>query len=224
LHAADLIGSDRHLCFVLQYTGVAYFLAACLTTFFAVNVASMLRNAAGREGIVEAEVELPRTLAFTLVVLGTGAFFLLSILYVVLVGVGWGDYVAGGLLQLMFPFDLWVQLGGIVMTVIGYGLFLWSVLARGRYATSWEMRRDQKLVTWGPYRYVRHPSYLAYFILFTGLFFLLLSLLALIPLAAVPGYVHISKVEDRMLRRRFGEAAREYQRVTGGFMPRRRRE
>lgn len=71
---------------------------------------------------------------------------------------------------------------------------------------------------------MRHPSYLAYFILFTGLFLLLLSLVALVPFVAVPGYVRITVMEDEMLRKRFGEAAFEYQSATGRFLPKRRRQ
>ena len=105
------------------------------------------------------------------------------------------------------------------MTAFGYFLYIWSVLARGQYATSWAMPEDQKLVTWGPYRYVRHPSYLAYFILFIGLFLILLNLIALVPLIAVPGYVHIATVEEELLIRRFGEEYIAYRDATGKIFP-----
>jgi len=147
-----------------------------------------------------------------------------STLYIFFVTAGLEMTIRNTSIQLMFTFDSWVQLTGIATTASGYALFLWSVLARGKYATSWEMPGDQKLVTWGPYRYVRHPSYLAYFIMFAGLFLLLLNLVALVPLVAIPGYVGVTTVEDEMLRRRFGEAAVEYQRVTGRFLPKRRRQ
>lgn len=105
------------------------------------------------------------------------------------------------------------------MTAFGYFLFTWSVLARGRYATSWKIPEDQRLVTWGPYRYVRHPSYLAYFILFTGLLLTLLNLVALVPFIAVPGYLRIATVEEELLVKRFGDAYLEYQHKTGKFFP-----
>jgi protein-S-isoprenylcysteine O-methyltransferase Ste14 len=209
---------------MLQGATVAGFLAVCLTGFFTVNMYNMVRKASARgRGTAKAEIELSYGLTFTLAALGTGAFFLLSILYIGLVIAGVEHFVAEGPLRLGFPFDSWAQLSGMIVSVIGYAVFLWSVLARGKYATSWEMPSEQKLVTWGPYRYVRHPSYLAYFLLFTGLLLLLLNLLALVPFVAVPGYVHITDIEDEMLRRRFGDAAREYQRVTGRFVPRKRR-
>ena len=210
---------------MLAGTAIAGFLLACLTVFFAVNVYSWLKAGKDRKNAkYEAEVELPHNLALALAALGTGVLFIESVLYVLLVTAGLEMTIRNSPIQLMFPFDSWVQLTGIATTALGYAVFLWSVLARGKYATSWEMPGDQKLVTWGPYRYVRHPSYLAYFIMFAGLFLLLLNLVALVPLVAIPGYVGVTTVEDEMLRRRFGETAVEYQSVTGRFLPKRRRQ
>jgi protein-S-isoprenylcysteine O-methyltransferase Ste14 len=105
----------------------------------------------------------------------------------------------------------------MLLTAFGYFLFVWSVLARGRYATSWDMSEDHKLVTWGPYRYVRHPSYAAYFILFAGLFLMLVNLIAVIPFIAIPGYVQITNIEEELLAKRFGDEYAHYQRITGKF-------
>ncbi len=201
----------------------AGFLSACLTIFFAVNGYNWLKaRKSWKEAKFQAEAELPFNLALGLAALGTGVFFLESVLYVFLVTAGLEVTVRDTSIQLMFAFDSWVQLTGIGVTAFGYALFLWSVVARGKYATSWEMPGDQKLVIWGPYGYVRHPSYLAYFFMFAGLFLLLLNLAALVPLIAVPGYVSVTTVEDEMLRKRFGETAVEYQNITGRFLPRRR--
>ena len=81
------------------------------------------------------------------------------------------------------------------------------------------MQEDHKLVTSGPYRYVRHPSYLAYFIMFFGLFLLLLSLIALVPLIAIPGYARLTTHEEELLVKRFGDAYVKYHKRTGRFLP-----
>ena len=205
---------------------VAVFLTVCISIFITVNLGSMRKSRAGTEAgyPVKAEADGPNALILASVALGTGIFFLESILYAVLLFSGLGTLLADSPLQLRFVGDAWLQVAGMAVTASGYGLFLWSVLARGRYATSWEMPQDQKLVTWGPYRYVRHPSYLAYFILFAGLFLLVLNLIALLPLVAVPGYVAITAAEEAMLTKRFGAAYREYERVTGRFLPKRRKD
>ena len=203
---------------------IAVFLASCLLGFWSANLYNLKRHSASKKGVkYKAEVERPKGLIFALSALGTVIFFLESFFYVLLVFAGLQTTLHDSFLQLRVPFDSWVQLLGIFLTAFGYFLFVWSVLARGRYATSWEMSEDQRLVTWGPYRYVRHPSYLAYFILFTGLFLSLLSLVALVPFVAVPGYLRIASVEEELLVKRFGEAYLEYQHATGKFFPKRKK-
>jgi protein-S-isoprenylcysteine O-methyltransferase len=106
---------------------------------------------------------------------------------------------------------------------IGFFLFSWSVIVRGRYAISWKMPEDHVLVTWGPYGFVRHPSYLSYFIMFIGLFLLWMNLFAAIPLIAIPGYVRITDKEEEMLVERFGELYLQYQKRVNKFFPRLKR-
>lgn len=203
---------------------IAVFLTLCLLSFWSANLYNLKRYSARRKRVkYEAEVERPKGLVFTLSALGTIIFFLGTSIYILLVFLGLQTTLRNSFLQLQFPFDSWVQLTGILMTTFGYFLFIWSVLARGRYATSWEMPEDQRLVMWGPYRHVRHPSYLAYFVLFIGLLLTLLSLIALVPFIAVPGYLRIASVEEELLVKRFGEAYLEYQRTTGKFFPKRKK-
>jgi len=111
------------------------------------------------------------------------------------------------------------QIVGLVLTGAGYFLFIWSVIARARYAVSWAMTENHRLVTWGPYRYVRHLSYLGYFLMFLGLFFTWPNFLTLFPLIAIPGYVRVTVEEERFLLLRFGDQFLEYQRRTGRFIP-----
>lgn len=208
---------------MLPDLAIAVFLAFCLTIFFGINLYNLKKSSASKKGIkYKAEVERPSGLIFVLAALGTVNFFLEPALYIILVFTGLHAVISNSFLQLQFSFDLWVQLAGILVTAFGYALFVWSVLARGRYATSWEMPENQKLVTWGPYSCVRHPSYLAYFILFIGLFLTLLNLMAAIPFIAIPGYIRIATIEEELLTKRFGEAYLEYQRTTGKFFPKRK--
>ena len=82
-------------------------------------------------------------------------------------------------------------------------------------------KKDQTLVTTGPYRWVRHPMYtsifvwaLAYFLMsanwFIGATWLGLGLLA----------VRVAEAEEVALTEKFGEAYRVYIRRTGRFLPR----
>lgn len=204
---------------------IACFLSTCLGAFFAINLFNIVRTRQSRHGKtieVYAEVRRPGGFLVALTAFGTLFFFLVSIAYPFLVVTGLSRLIEHIPLQLRYPHDTWIQATGILLETGGYILFLWSVLERGRYATSWEMRKDHKLVTSGPYRYVRHPSYLAYFIMFFGLFFLLLSLIALVPLIAIPGYVRLTTYEEQLLVARFGDDYVEYQKRTGRFLPKRR--
>jgi protein-S-isoprenylcysteine O-methyltransferase Ste14 len=151
--------------------------------------------------------------------LGTFAYALEVLIYEFLVFSGNNSVLSNLPLQLQFLSVFFLQLVGVVLTSIGYFLFMWSVIARGRYSVSWEMPEDQKLVTWGPYRYVRHPSYLGYFLLFIGFFLLLPNLLTLFPFCAIPSYYKITFHEEKLLARRFGHAFIEYQKKTGRLFP-----
>jgi len=112
-----------------------------------------------------------------------------------------------------------LEFGGLLVMVLGYAIFLWSVNARGRYATSWQMPVDHKLVDWVPCRYVRHQSYLGYFLMFIGFLLLWNNALALIPLIAIPGYMVIIFHEEEILVARFREEYVKYQENAGRFLP-----
>ena len=207
---------------MLSQIHIAWFLTTWLVVFFSLNLFNFLRTSSERvlRKDAHAEVERPSGFLSVLAAFGTLFFFLESLAYPFLVATGLHQIVEGFPLQIRFEHVVWIQVVGVLLESFGYTLFLWSVLERGRYATSWEMREDHKLVTWGPYRYMRHPSYLGYFLMFFGLFFVLLNLLALIPLIAIPGYIGLTFHEERLLTTRFGDAYREYQKKTGRLLPR----
>ena len=204
---------------------VAVLLAMCLAVFYSANLYNLLKFRRRKKGVkYKAEVKVPHEPALALATLGTFALFSESAAYSILVFLGKQEIWTDSWLQLHFLYDSWVQAVGISLTVFGPFLFIWSVLARGRYSTAWEMPENHRLVKCGPYRYVRHPSYLAYFILFTGLFLTLLNIVAIIPLLAIPGYVRITAIEEELLARRFGDAYKQYQQETGKFWPKRKRQ
>jgi len=150
-------------------------------------------------------------------------FWLDSLLFPFIAFTGFLPFLNGFPLRIIFRYDSIVQVVGLTLLTGGYALFMWSVVARGRYAVSWDMRENHKLVTWGPYRFVRHPSYLAYFLMFPGLLLSWLNLLAVPSLIAVPGYYYVVGNEEKILVERFGDEYRSYQEKTGRFFPRLRR-
>jgi len=198
---------------------VAFVLLVCFVCFASVNLHNILVAHSRKEGAKSvAEVESPRGFVVGVAALGTGVYFVEAFFFQLLVfsdnsSVLWS-------LPLQLPSSVDLQLIGVVLTVIGYLLFIWSVRARGRYSVSWAMPEDQKLVTWGPYRYVRNPSYLGYFLMFFGLFLVWSSVFAVFQFVAIPGYYRVAVQEERLLEKRFGEGYVEYRKKTGRFVPR----
>ena len=202
-------------------TAIATFLLTCLACFFSFNLYNILIVHKRRgEAKVYAEVERPSSFAVNPAGVGTIVYFLEVLLYLFLVFTGSISVLYTFPFSIQFLFTFYMQIAGLVLTFVGYFLFVWSVAARGIYAVSWEMSEKQKLVTWGPYRYVRHPSYLGYFLMFFSLFFLWPNLLMLFPIAAVPGYYYVTIEEERLLTQRFGDEYLKYQKKTGRFIPR----
>jgi protein-S-isoprenylcysteine O-methyltransferase Ste14 len=168
-------------------------------------------------GTTKPEVVEPHGFTVGLAAPGTGVFFLESVVYIVF-------GVLGDRISLWAAFDLAVhsdllEVVGASVMVAGYAIFIWSVLARGQYATSWEMPEKQRLVDWGPYGHVRHPSYLGYFLMFAGFFIISHNLLAIVPFIAIPGYLRVAFQEEEMLLKRFGEEYRKYVPETKRLIP-----
>lgn len=200
---------------------VAVFLLFWLGCFFSVNLHNIVKRQKLRSGEkVCAEVERPLGSTIGLAAVGTLVYFaeVFSYLFLVFTGLIFGLCDFPFLFQSLFVF--YIQIPGLILTSVGYFIFIWSVAVRGKYAVSWAMPKNQRLVTWGPYRYVRHPSYLGYFLMFFGFFFLWPNLFTLFPLVAIPGYFRVTFEEERLLVRRFGDEYVEYQRKTGRFIPR----
>jgi protein-S-isoprenylcysteine O-methyltransferase Ste14 len=198
---------------------VALVLLVCFACLALVNLHNILVTHRRVDRVKSvAEVESPSGLAASVAVLGTGIYFAEALVFQVFVFSGVSSVLFG--LPLQLPSVVCLQFVGMILTVAGYSLFIWSVWARGRYSVSWAMPVDQKLVTWGPYRSVRHPSYSGYFLMFIGFFLVWSSVFSVLPLFAILGYYRVSVVEEEFLVKRFGDVYREYQGRTGRFVPR----
>jgi protein-S-isoprenylcysteine O-methyltransferase Ste14 len=122
-----------------------------------------------------------------------------------------------------FPLPNWLRWLGAGLAVVGTALLLGTHRALGdNFFGGLKVRRGHELVTHGPYRWVQHPMYVAFFVLGVG--YLLLSANWLIGLPWLVGTVLVSayrlRREESMMRERFGEEYQAYQRRTGRFLPR----
>ncbi len=201
---------------------MATYLFVCLMFFSAVNLQNILsgKRPRRRDGRTSKRAEPSPSAPAFLAASGTGTYFIEALIYSLVALTGSVPSLDIPALSLDFMVELNVQILGLTLTGAGYVLSIWSVIARGKYAVSWDMPDDQRLVTWGPYQWIRHPSYLGYFLMFFGFVLLWPNLLGLVPLLAIPGYVHVTFDEEKLLIIRFGEEYLKYQRETGRFIPR----
>jgi protein-S-isoprenylcysteine O-methyltransferase Ste14 len=102
-------------------------------------------------------------------------------------------------------------------------LLAWVLRTLGKnFSTTLTVTDEQTLVTAGPYRFVRHPMYTTFALLWLG--FALLAQSWVVALAAAVGYGVVvalrTPAEERMLSERFGDEYRAYMRRTGRYLPR----
>ncbi len=83
------------------------------------------------------------------------------------------------------------------------------------------MSTDQPVIDRGPYRWVRHPSYTAGFLIFLGIGTALGNWLSVIVLFAVTSFVYSRRVkaEEKALLDTIGEPYRLYMSRTKRFIP-----
>lgn len=194
---------------------VAAFLTLSLTLVLVRAIYEFRKSHRGKRAASE-DVELGAN--DPLVVLGAVfvvvGFYFEMVLYAVLVLVGFQQVLVGSFAQLRFPFDSLVQALGMSLIVLGY-----LIVFLGLRAIEYD-----RLVTSGPYRYVRHPQYVGYFFVFAGFFLLLLNLIALIPLLAILGEVRMANIEEEFLTEKFDGSYVDYRKATGKFFPKIRHE
>jgi protein-S-isoprenylcysteine O-methyltransferase Ste14 len=115
-----------------------------------------------------------------------------------------------------------IHIVGVVLLVLGQGLFTWAMAANRFFSTSVriQMDRDHIVASDGPYRYVRHPGYVGYIVFSVAMPLILGSLWALIPVV-VTAYLLIVRtaLEDSTLQEEL-KGYKEYaQRVRYRLLP-----
>jgi protein-S-isoprenylcysteine O-methyltransferase Ste14 len=102
---------------------------------------------------------------------------------------------------------------GLVVMWLGLALRVWAIAALGRaFRTTIEVDAEQTVVSSGPYRWVRHPSYTGLLLLVAGFGlstgnWLSFAVCVLLPLPALVRRIHFEELE---LTRVLGEAYRTY--------------
>jgi protein-S-isoprenylcysteine O-methyltransferase Ste14 len=102
---------------------------------------------------------------------------------------------------------------GLLLAWTGIALRLWSFRTLGRYFTfAVRASADQPVISAGPYRVLRHPSYAAIELIFVGVGCLYGNWLALAAMTIAPlvAIVYRIRVEERALTAVLGDRYRSY--------------
>jgi protein-S-isoprenylcysteine O-methyltransferase Ste14 len=107
-----------------------------------------------------------------------------------------------------------LRIAGVVVTWLGLAVRVWAIAALGhRFRTTVEVDPGQEVVSSGPYRWIRHPSYTGLLLIVAGFGAALGNWLSLAASAVlpVPAVVWRIQVEEAELNRVLGQAYRSYQ-------------
>jgi protein-S-isoprenylcysteine O-methyltransferase Ste14 len=111
---------------------------------------------------------------------------------------------------------------GLILVAVGIALRAWAILTLGTsFSRAVRVEPDQPVVTNGPYRFARHPSYTGLLLAFTGIGVIVWNALSIAALALVPtiGLVIRILVEERALRSTLGSRYEDYARGRPRLIP-----
>ena len=187
-------------------------ITAALILFTGIGISSYYRRKADQDSGEKISRKVDGTVFMNIIKLGGLILWLSPLVY--LINPAWMAWSKIGLPEWI----RWVGVGlGILSTLGIYWLF--SSIGSGITPTS-ATRREHRLVTSGPYRWVRHPLYtvgsslfLAFGMMADNWFIMALGVLAFLAMASR------TPKEEANLIEKFGDDYREYMKRTGRFLP-----
>ena len=100
-----------------------------------------------------------------------------------------------------------VRMIGLLLSVLGVGLSLWSIVTLGRhYDLVLELHAGHQLIRGGPFAWVRHPVYTGLALHFIGACLATGNMLLTVGtlFVTIPAFVARARAEERLLREQFG--------------------
>jgi protein-S-isoprenylcysteine O-methyltransferase Ste14 len=122
-----------------------------------------------------------------------------------------------------YEFRSWMGWAGLVVEILFLALFYASHRWLGRnWSVTLEIRDGHRLVTDGPYRYVRHPMYSSFWLWAIAQALLLPNWVAGLSGLVGVGLLYFGRVgaEEALMQKSFGEEYRAYAARTGRIIPR----
>lgn len=140
----------------------------------------------------------------------------------ILLALGAGVWLARALPRWGFHLSTGARVADLALFAAGLGLRWWSIMTLGRFFTvDVAIHADHRLVTAGPYRLVRHPSYTGLLLLFAAIAISYehwgALIVVLVPILTALLYrIH---VEEEALSDALGPDYAEYRRTTKALLP-----
>lgn len=141
---------------------------------------------------------------------------------VIMISVGLGvlaaEFVPGAATREIAVF----RMLGLLLFLVGLVLRWWAIVALGRFFTvDVQIARDHEVVSRGPFRFTRHPSYTGVLLAFLGFSLSLANWLSLL-LIMIPiclAFLRRMKVEEDALSAALPESYRDYMARTWRLIP-----
>ena len=116
----------------------------------------------------------------------------------------------------------WLTWVGIAIMISGIVFRRYVISILGKFfTTTVQIQKDHELIKAGPYRYIRHPSYLGILIMTLGLGIALANWISLILCIVLPiiGVIKRIQVEEKELEQHFGKQYQDYRKNTWCVIP-----
>jgi protein-S-isoprenylcysteine O-methyltransferase Ste14 len=185
---------------------------AALILFTGIGISSYYRRKADKDTGEKISRKVDGSIMMTAIKIGGLILWLTPLVY--LVNPNWTNWSKIGLPESI----RWLGVGIGILCVVGI-YWLFSSIGSGITPTS-ATRQEHKLVTSGPYRWVRHPLYtvgssmfIAFGMMADNWFIAALGVLAFIGMA-----IRTPKEEANLIEK-FGDEYQEYMKHTGRFFP-----
>jgi protein-S-isoprenylcysteine O-methyltransferase len=116
----------------------------------------------------------------------------------------------------------WLTWMGVAIMISGIVFRQYTIAFLGKFFTATiQIQKDHELIQTGPYRYIRHPSYLGILILSMGLGIALANWISLILCILLPtiGLMQRIRFEEKELEQHFGKQYQDYIKNTWRVIP-----
>jgi protein-S-isoprenylcysteine O-methyltransferase Ste14 len=116
----------------------------------------------------------------------------------------------------------WLTWAGVAIMISGIIFRRYAISVLGKFFTATvQIKNGHELIRAGPYRYIRHPSYLGILIIALGLGIALANWISLLICVVLPliGIIRRINVEEKELESHFGQQYQDYRKSTWRIVP-----